>query len=148
SMWMPPAASGPVLTVIRPILSGAFCATAGSGNAATPAAAAEDCRNLRRLTRTDMSFLPGLEPDFVILRAGAGGRPGPRINLHAARGNSGAVDAGRPAVRREVVLRHPERLGFERRRHGTIPAGQKAGHRDGCDNFDDLLLAPMGANVG
>src|SRR5262245_40676442 len=41
-----------------------------------------------------------------------------------------------------------ERLRFEWRRHGTIPAGEKTRHRDGCDNFDDLLLAPMPAQLG
>src|SRR6185437_2327599 len=37
---MPPAASGPVFTVKRPILIGAFCAIAGIGNAAAAAAPA------------------------------------------------------------------------------------------------------------
>src|SRR5215813_13362536 len=75
-MWMPPAASGPVLTVIRPILSGAFCATVGIGKAAAPAAAAVDCRNLRRLMRADMSFLPGACPIPSFFLPARGGRPG------------------------------------------------------------------------
>jgi len=49
SKWMPPAASGPVFTVSRPIFSGVLCATAGIGNAAALAAAAEPARNRRRL---------------------------------------------------------------------------------------------------
>src|SRR6516164_975590 len=45
---MPPAASGPVLTVNRPIFIGAFWAFAGIGSDAVAAAAAVPARNLRR----------------------------------------------------------------------------------------------------
>src|SRR5690349_5527102 len=132
---MPPAASGPVLTVIRPILIGAFCATAGIGNAAAPAAAAVDCRNLRRSTRTDMSFLPGMCARYRCCGGGAGG-PGLSMNVQAARAlarkKSVAVHPGGPALRGEVLLRHLPRLVLERRRHRTIPAGEKTRHRDGC----------------
>src|SRR5690348_18094929 len=55
---MPPAASGPVLTVSKPILSGAPCAIDGIGNAAAPAIAAVPARNLRRLTRMASGLLP------------------------------------------------------------------------------------------
>src|SRR6185369_6600105 len=53
---MPPAASGPVLTVSRPIFTGAFCAMAGIGNNA--AVAAEPARKLRRFKRRGMVVLP------------------------------------------------------------------------------------------
>src|SRR5207244_6284501 len=52
SIWMPPAASGPVFTVSRPILTGLFWAIAGNGRVAATAVA--PARNERRLMRTDM----------------------------------------------------------------------------------------------
>ena len=55
SIWMPPWASGPVLTVSRPILNGAACAIAGMAIAVAAAApAAVLARNLRRLMRMGM----------------------------------------------------------------------------------------------
>ena len=54
SACTPPAASGPVLTVSRPILIGADCAIDGIGNALAPEAAATPARNLRRLMRWRM----------------------------------------------------------------------------------------------
>src|SRR5262249_35848156 len=49
SKWMPPAASGPVFTVSRPILSGAPCAIDGLGKAAAPAAAEAPATKRRRV---------------------------------------------------------------------------------------------------
>src|SRR6516225_24620 len=46
---MPPAARGPVLTVSRPILSGAPCAIEGMGKAAAPAAAVAPATKRRRV---------------------------------------------------------------------------------------------------
>src|SRR5262245_41567938 len=56
SIWMPPCASGPVLTVSRPSLNGAACAMAGIGklNAAAAAPAAVPAMNLRRVTLRDI----------------------------------------------------------------------------------------------
>ena len=60
SIWMPPWASGPVLTVSKPSLNGAACATAGIGklNATAAAPAAVPAMNLRRVTLRDIYFLP------------------------------------------------------------------------------------------
>ncbi len=56
SIWMPPCASGPVLTVSRPSLKGAACAMAGVGNlkVASAAPAAVAAINLRRVTLRDI----------------------------------------------------------------------------------------------
>src|SRR5271156_5827617 len=81
SIWRPPEASGPVLTVSRPILTGADCAIDGIGNAAADAAAAEPARNLRRLSLMVMvpSLLPGpFERLLVVLLAEALSRVGYR----------------------------------------------------------------------
>src|SRR5262249_33596795 len=51
SIWMPPWASGPVLTVSRPILNGAPWAIAGMPMVAAAVPAAVAARNLRRLRR-------------------------------------------------------------------------------------------------
>src|SRR5450759_4526995 len=60
SIWIPPCASGPVLTVSRPSLNGAACAMAGVGNlnVASAAPAAVPAINLRRVTLRDIVFLP------------------------------------------------------------------------------------------
>src|ERR1035437_8056465 len=60
SIWIPPCASGPVLTVSRPILNGAACAMAGVGNlnVASAAPAAVPAINLRRGDLRDIVFLP------------------------------------------------------------------------------------------
>src|ERR1700733_1251135 len=65
SIWMPPWASGPVLTVSRPSLNGAACAMAGAGKrgAAAAAPAAVPARSARRLnfryvSLRDIPFLP------------------------------------------------------------------------------------------
>src|SRR5262245_25916308 len=62
SIWMPPCASGPVLTVSRPILKGAAWAMAGAGNGSRAAAvpAAAPARNVRRLSLRDIGVLPRL----------------------------------------------------------------------------------------
>src|SRR5436305_4426064 len=61
SIWMPPCASGPVLTVSRPSLNGAPCAIAGIGklNVAAAAPAAVPAINARRVTFRDIAFLLG-----------------------------------------------------------------------------------------
>src|ERR1700716_3222826 len=107
-MWMPPAASGPVLTVIRPILSGAFCATAGIGNAAAPAAAAVDRRNLRRLMRVDMlSSLVVSCHCFGVLRTPRNDAPLlARLAPQPRRGDLGA-GAQRGELRPHDVFGHP-----------------------------------------
>src|SRR5258708_5611054 len=55
SIWMPPCASGPVLTVSRPILKGAACAIAGIPMAAAAVPAAVPAKNLRRLSVMDIA---------------------------------------------------------------------------------------------
>src|SRR5437870_2708878 len=57
SIWIPPAASGPVLTVSRPMRTGLGCAIAGNGKDAVTAAPAAPARNPRRLTLTAISLL-------------------------------------------------------------------------------------------
>src|SRR3974377_2031107 len=64
---MPPAASGPVLTVNRPIFIGAFWALAGIGSDAVPAAAAVPARNLRRFIY-GIAFSP-ITPRLVMVAA-------------------------------------------------------------------------------
>ena len=61
SACCPPAASGPVFTVSRPIFIGAFCAIAGIGNAA---AAAVPASIWRRLSLMVIVFLPRLWRPF------------------------------------------------------------------------------------
>src|SRR5664279_652870 len=60
SIWIPPCASGPVLTVSRPSLNGAAWAMAGAGNlnVASAAPAAVAAMNVRRVTLRDIVFLP------------------------------------------------------------------------------------------
>src|SRR5262245_19755048 len=48
SIWIPPAASGPVFTVRSPIRTVLFCAIAGTGSVATSAAPVVPARNSRR----------------------------------------------------------------------------------------------------
>src|SRR5712671_3750470 len=57
SIWIPPWASGPVLTVSKPILNAAPCAIAGMPMAAAAVPAAVPARNLRRLKVIDMAVL-------------------------------------------------------------------------------------------
>src|SRR5229473_1434072 len=64
SIWMPPAASGPVLTVRSPILTGLPWANAGAGIAI---ATAEPARNARRVNATDR-HVAHLLPQPVHLR--------------------------------------------------------------------------------
>src|SRR5215472_7386495 len=56
SIWMPPWASGPVLTVRSPILTGVSSAIAGSGRLAANAPPAEPLSNVRRQTLTVITF--------------------------------------------------------------------------------------------
>src|SRR5262249_15597348 len=55
SIWMPPWASGPVLTVSRPILNGAPWAIAGMPMVAAAVPAAAPARNVRRLSLIDIT---------------------------------------------------------------------------------------------
>src|ERR1700682_3367821 len=48
SIWIPPAASGPVFTVSRPILTGLPCALAERGSVAAASAVPVPITNLRR----------------------------------------------------------------------------------------------------
>src|SRR6058998_2367172 len=57
SIWMPPAASGPVLTVSRPMRTGLGWAIAGNARDAVTAAPAAPARNSRRRTLTAISRL-------------------------------------------------------------------------------------------
>src|SRR5437660_3151987 len=57
SIWIPPAASGPVLTVSRPMRTGLGCAIAGNGKDAVTATPAAPARNPRRSTLTAISLL-------------------------------------------------------------------------------------------
>src|SRR5439155_1812860 len=57
SIWIPPAASGPVLTVSRPMRTGLDCAIAGNGKDAVTAAPAAPARNPRRSTLPAISLL-------------------------------------------------------------------------------------------
>src|SRR5882672_2622478 len=50
SIWMPPAASGPVFTVSRPILTGLPCARATRGSVVASVAPAAPTRKPRRST--------------------------------------------------------------------------------------------------
>src|SRR5665213_3199986 len=59
---MPPAASGPVFTVSKPIFIGALCATAGIGKAPALDRAAAPATNLRRLIRRIMAFSRAFRP--------------------------------------------------------------------------------------
>src|SRR5580692_663138 len=57
SIWIPPCANGPVLTVRRPSLNGLSCATAGAGKRVSAAApAAVPAKTARRLTLRDISL--------------------------------------------------------------------------------------------
>src|SRR6266852_711645 len=58
SIWMPPWASGPVLTVSRPTLKGAPCAIAGMPTAAAAVPAAVPAKNFRRLSVIDIESPP------------------------------------------------------------------------------------------
>src|SRR5205823_7991870 len=59
SIWMPPCASGPVLTVRSPILTGLFWAIAGIGRFAAKAAPAAPLSQLRRvILEAILAFLP------------------------------------------------------------------------------------------
>src|SRR3989441_68940 len=57
SIWIPPAASGPGLTVSRPMRTGLGCAIAGRGKDAATAAPAAPARNPRRSTLIAISLL-------------------------------------------------------------------------------------------
>src|SRR5438093_2625226 len=57
SIWIPPAASGPVFTVSRPMRTGFDWAIAGNGKDAATVAPAAPARNLRRSTLTAISLL-------------------------------------------------------------------------------------------
>src|SRR5512144_3215795 len=62
SIWMPPAASGPVLTVRRPMRTGLLWARARVGRAAAPAASAVlPARKERRLSVSDIAASCGEE---------------------------------------------------------------------------------------
>src|SRR5580658_9680956 len=57
SIWIPPCASGPVLTVRRPSLNGLSCAMAGAGKRVSAAApAAVPAKTARRLTLRDINL--------------------------------------------------------------------------------------------
>src|SRR5436190_11055720 len=56
-IWIPPAASGPVFTVSRPMRTGFDWAIAGNGKDAATVAPAAPARNLRRSTLTAISLL-------------------------------------------------------------------------------------------
>src|SRR6185312_14968738 len=94
SKWMPPAASGPVLTVSSPTLTGAFCATAGIGIAAPAAAAAVPARRERREILVVIVCSPGIAWPYVeacLFFRGIMDRP-------AAGASGAAPDATKPAV--------------------------------------------------
>src|SRR5215471_16785237 len=59
SIWMPPWASGPVLTVSRPIRNGAPWAIAGMPMVAAAVPAALPARNLRRSRQSGIAYPPG-----------------------------------------------------------------------------------------
>src|SRR5262245_44347829 len=73
SIWIPPAASGPVFTVSRPMRTGLFCAMAGAGSVAASTAPVVRARNSRRPTLVvaiDVSFRSRLvalgQPEHVL----------------------------------------------------------------------------------
>src|SRR6185436_11808823 len=68
SIWMPPAASGPVFTVSRPILTGLPCAKAGSGSVVAAVTAAVPTRKDRRSIRVTMDSLLGSASSLVAAR--------------------------------------------------------------------------------
>ena len=58
SACWPPAASGPVLTVSRPIFIGAFCAIAGIANVAAPASGGGSAQEFAAIDANGHRILP------------------------------------------------------------------------------------------
>ena len=61
--------------------------------------------------------------------------------------DSATMLAGRPAALGEKLLAVGHRLVLQRRAHGVVPPVEEAEHGDGGDDLDDLLLAPVLAQL-
>src|SRR6478672_5808657 len=122
---MPPAASGPVFTVSRPIFTGAACAIDGIGNALAPDRVTAPATNLRRLIRRFMASSQGV---FRLL-------------------NSLSVSARFPSQSSKMVSTDLHRFVFERCCQSGIPAIDKASDRNRRDDLDDLRFVPMLAQL-
>src|SRR5665213_93112 len=122
SACWPPAASGPVFTVSRPIFIGAFCAIAGIANVAAPAAAAVPLKNLRRLRLSDIVSSPRFYFGDLALNS-------------AARATGGALCCPRLPNSELMALEPGRALGIKRVQIGPVEAGHVA-----FDHVADLGL--------
>src|SRR5262249_59253682 len=127
---MPPAASPPVFTVISPILTDFFCATAGFAICPIAAAALVAARNLRRLiflatsSSVGRRLLPGarvttLPSLFVCRRARRGPRRRPSSRVFGLNGSFGFCPVARLRLGGFEIFR-----GLEAGRHRSRRARQ------------------------